>query len=191
MRILRCSALALALAACGREDDPDVLLPHGAAATSDEAPLEDAGPARFGGPVPASGGGDAPDGGGEWRRVAGRDEQRALAVREQLAGRGRVGRDERCPAGERLKRLVRDHARGLRRRTEHAERAARLPNGRRQVLVLDPRRAGHVRWGVPKEARELPAADDSNRNVRDLTGGRQNRLESVKRDQLPHEQHVE
>ena len=42
--------------------------------------------------------------------VAGRDEQRALAVTQQLARRRRVGGDQGRAAGESLERLVRDHA---------------------------------------------------------------------------------
>ena len=47
-----------------------------------------------------------------------------LAVGEQLAGAGRVRRDERRSAGERLEGLVRDHARGLVGGAEDPERAA-------------------------------------------------------------------
>ena len=72
------------------------------------------------------------------RRRLGRDEQRALAVDEQLARRRCVGGDERRPAGERLKGLVRDHAGSLRGRPEDAERATRALDLLRQLFVLDP-----------------------------------------------------
>ena len=80
--------------------------------------------------------------------VARRDEQRVLAVGEQLARGGRVGRDERRPAGERLEGLVRDHARGLVARAEDAERTA----GR-----LDLARAGR-RTRPTAPTRRSPAA---------------------------------
>ena len=77
----------------------------------------------------------------ERRRVARRDEQRALAVPEQLARGGRVGGDDGRPAGERLEDLVRDHAPGLLRGAEDPEGARRPVQLVRELLVLDP---GHV-----------------------------------------------
>src|SRR5207237_2667984 len=68
--------------------------------------------------------GDPADRRGERTCVAGRHEERALSVCEQLAGGGRVGGEERRCARERLKRLVRDDARRLFGRAEDSERAA-------------------------------------------------------------------
>src|SRR5947209_7724526 len=50
---------------------------------------------------------------GERLRVARRDEQRALAVDEQLSRGAGVTGDQRRPTGERLVCLVGDHALGL------------------------------------------------------------------------------
>src|SRR2546428_4779224 len=71
-------------------------------------------------------------------RVSRRDEQRALAVDDQLTGGGRVGCDERGSARERVKRLVRDDTRRFRRRAEDPERAACAMKLVRQAVVIDP-----------------------------------------------------
>ena len=91
--------------------------------------------------------------------IAGRHGQRALPVREQFPCRGRVGRDEWDPPGERLERLVRDHAASLVRRPEDPEAqlapgaahggAARSPPSRpiRRSVVVRPRRLSS--WPLP------------------------------------------
>ena len=82
-------------------------------------------------------------------RVAGRDEQRAVAVPQQLAGRRRVGGDQRRPAGKCLKRLVRDHAappsRTSRRRRARTPRAGSPPAAARSRPTRPTRRSAAAR----------------------------------------------
>ena len=110
-------------------------------------------------------------------RIAGGDEQRALAVDEQLARGRRVGRHERRPARERLERLVRDHAARLRRGAEDAERAAGTLDLLRQLLVLDPLDPLDVRRALAHQRVELAAADDAEGELRREPGRGEDRLE--------------
>ena len=123
--------------------------------------------------------GEATHGCGQRLRVAGRDEQRAVAVPQQLAGRRRVGGDQRRAAGECLKRLVRDHAGRLRGRPEDAERTPRALDLRRQPLVVHPLDPLDVRRPVEQKRVELAAADDPERDLRREPCSRQDRLEPV------------
>ena len=84
---------------------------------------------------------------------------------EQLARGGRVGGHERRRAGERLERLVRDHAGRLGVGPEDAERAARGLDLARAVLVVDPRDPLDVWRAVVEELLELAAADDAKRDL--------------------------
>ena len=135
--------------------------------------------------------GEPPHRGRERGSVAGRDEERALAVAQQLAGRRRVGGDERRAARERLERLVRDHAARLGGRAEDAERAAGALDLRRQPLVLDPLDPLDVRRPLAQQRVELAAADDAERDLRSEPGRGEDRLEPVQRDQLADEERVE
>ena len=123
--------------------------------------------------------------------VAGGDEQRALAVDEQLARGRRVRGDERRPAGERLERLVRDHAARLRRGAEDAERAARALDLLGQVLVLDPLDPLDVGRALGEQPVELAAADDAERDLGREPRRGEDRLDAVERDQLADEERVE
>ncbi len=115
-------------------------------------------------------------------------EERALAVHQQLARGRRVGRDERRAAGERLKGLVRDHARRLRRASEDPEGGGRRVQLAGQELVVDPRDPFDVRRVVCEQRLELAAADDADPKLRREPRRRQDRLEPVQRDQLPDEE---
>ena len=81
-------------------------------------------------------------------------EQRVPAVGQQLAGRGRVGGDQRRRAGDRLERLVRDHAGGLgascRRCRARSRPPGSRPAGRRTRPTAPTRRS---RAGRRAEAR--------------------------------------
>ena len=130
-----------------------------ALATARRAPLRWRAPGRPASPPApirsASSGSAAslPDRRGERRRVARRHEQRALAVDEQLARGGRVGGDQWRAARDRLERLVRDHASGLVRGAEDAERAARRLDLLRQPLVVDPAHPVDVRRAALEQRR--------------------------------------
>ena len=123
--------------------------------------------------------------------VAGRDEQRALAVKQQLARRRRVGGNQRRAAGESLERLVRDHAARLRGRPEDAERTPCVLDLLRQPLVVDPLDPLDVLRPVEQQRIELSAADDPERNLRREPCSREDCLEPVQRDQLADEERVE
>ena len=127
---------------------------------------------------------------GERLRVAGRDEERALLVDEQLARGRRVGGDERRGAGERLERLVRDHPRGLVRAAEDPERSACRVELAGEPLVLDPGHPLDVRGARLEEPVELPRADDAERELGREPRRFEDRLQPVQRDQLADEERV-
>ncbi len=135
--------------------------------------------------------GEAPDRVRQRFRIAGRDEQRALLVHEQLTRGGRVAGDERRAARERLESLVRNHALRLRAGAEDPERAAGGVELVGQELVLDPRDVLDVRRQVGEQALELSAADDAQGDVRVELRGGQDRLHALERNQLPDEQRLE
>ena len=102
-----------------------------------------------------------------------------------------VGRDQRRSAGERLVRLVRDHALRLVRRAEDPERAARAPVLARQVLVGDPRDPLDVGRMVVQQAVELTAADNAHGDLGSEPCRLEDRLQAVERDQLADEEDAE
>src|SRR5215204_7038862 len=85
-------------------------------------------------------------------RVSRRDEQGALFMGEELAGGEGVSGHERRPAGERLERLVRDHALCLVRGAEDSQRAAGTVELGGKPLVLDPGDPFDVVWPLTDEA---------------------------------------
>ncbi len=135
--------------------------------------------------------GEAAYGCGQRRRVAGRNEQRAVAVLQQLARRRRVGGDQRRSASKCLERLVRDHAARLRGCPEDAERTAGSLNLARQLLVLHPLDPLDVRRPFEQQRVELAAADDPERDLRRQPCSRKDRFDPVQRDQLADEERVE
>ena len=135
--------------------------------------------------------GELPDGACERLGIARRNEQRARSVAEELAGGGRVGGDQRRTARERLEGLVRNHASRLGSRSEDAERAAGAPDRSGQKLVVEPRHVLDVRRARLEQAVELPAADDSEVDLRRKSRRGENRLDALKRDQLADEKRGE
>ena len=89
--------------------------------------------------------------------VAGRDEECALLVDEQLAGGGRVGGDERRRACDGLERLVRNDAlrlaAGRRRFRASNRRAGSLPAGARTRSTARARRSAAATRAGPRAAR--------------------------------------
>ena len=123
--------------------------------------------------------------------VAGRDEQCALVVGEQLPGRRRVGRDERRPAGERLERLVRNHSPRLVGGAEDPQSSAGLVQLAGKLVVLDPGDPLDVRRARLQQRVELAGANQPDPEFRRLARGGKDRLEAVERDQLADEQERE
>ncbi len=121
--------------------------------------------------------------------VARRHQQRALPVDEQLARGLRVGRDERRAARERLERLVRDHARGLCRRAEHAQRARRSLQLSGQRLVGHPRHVLDIRRPAAEQRAQLAVADHTKAELGHEPCRREHRIQPVQRDQLADEEH--
>src|SRR5262249_30376395 len=132
-------------------------------------------------------------GDGERQRlgVAGRNEQRARAVGEELARRRGVGGDDRDAAGERLEDLVGDYAPRLVGGAEDPEGAAGAAELVRQALVLHPRYVLDVRRPVIQERLELSRPDDLEAQIGREAGRFQHGFEPVQRDQLADEERLE
>ena len=116
--------------------------------------------------------GDPSHGARERPRIAGRDEQRVDAVRQELACRRRVRRDHRACARERLEDLVRDHAGGLLAGPEDPERAPGAAVRLGQLLVGDPGDVLDVRRAPVEQVAELALADHAEGDVGRERGGR-------------------
>ena len=132
-----------------------------------------------------------PDRAGQRLRIAGGHEERARFVAEKLARSGCVRGDERCSAGDRLKRFVGDDAACLAGRSEDAERATGLPDLVRQLLVLDPGHVFDVRGRIGKQSVELAAADDAEADVGCQPRCGEDRLDALERNQLADEERDE
>src|SRR5262249_31358299 len=121
-------------------------------------------------------------------RVSRRHKQGALLVHQQLAGRRRVGGDQRCSASPGLERLVGDHAPCLVGGAEDPERAAGAVELVRNALVVDPPDPLDIWWEVLESVLELAAADEAEWYLGGRAGRGDYRLDSVERDQLADEQ---
>ena len=136
--------------------------------------------------------------GSQGRRVAGRREQRILAVAQPLTRPVAVRRDTGAAARERVEHLVGDHAPGLLGPAEHAQADVRRQRAGAQLRVrqlADPVHVGQLALRDPRAQvrRELALADEHEAEglLAQQFGSAQHDVRSVERAPLAVLQHGE